>query len=60
MDDLVFSDEGLVDQLSALRWHRRMGYLTDWDRVSPEVKLGYRADMRQTLLDLKTILKGAE
>jgi hypothetical protein len=56
---LSFSDEDLVDQLAALRWKRRMGYLTDWDKLSPESKAGQRQDIRLTLADLKTILSGS-
>lgn len=55
--DLAFSEEGLVDSLCALRWKRRMGFLTDWSDVSADVKASYRADIRQILLDLKTLLK---
>lgn len=54
---LAFSEEGLVDQLCALRWKRRMGFLIDWKDVSADTKAGYRAEIRQILLDLKTILK---
>lgn len=57
---LAFSEEGLVEQLSVLRWKRRMGFLTEWDDVSPDGKASFRADIRQTLLDLKTILQGAK
>ncbi len=56
---LSFSDEGLVDQLAALRWKRRMGYLTDWDKLSPESKAGQRQDIRLTLADLKCCLAGS-
>lgn len=56
--DLAFSEEGLVDSLCALRWKRRMGFILEWKDVSADTKASYRADIRQTLLDLKTILKG--